>query len=59
MFLATVYTVFAVVLFLYFEGGDDEAELEMAKPSSAHTNLPSLSTVDPRRENFITMADVT
>lgn len=58
MFLAAMYTVFAVLLFLY-AGTDEESLDEDAvvvhhrKPSSS---LPSFATADrsdPRRESFI------
>jgi hypothetical protein len=50
MFLAGLYSIFAVLLFLYFGSDEDDADEDdrIAKPLASITN-------DPRRENFITM----
>ena len=54
MFLAALYSIFAVLLFLFFgsiEGDElDEDGIIGSKP------LKSIST-DPRRENFITLGE--
>lgn len=59
MFLAALYTVFAVLLFLNY-GSDDDLEDDVVDPTTHHRHhtptLPSINN-DPRRENFITMDD--
>ena len=59
MFLSALYTVFAILLFLYF--GSDESTDDMAEVDSGVQMGPkplrSISN-DPRRENFITMGDM-
>lgn len=58
MFLAALYSIFAVLLFLFFGNKDsrlldDEEEVSPKRPTlSAIAN-------DPRRENFITMGGST
>jgi hypothetical protein len=50
MFLAALYSIFAVLLFLYFGTDEDDVNEDdrIAQPLASITN-------DPRRENFITM----
>lgn len=50
MFLSAVYTIFAILLFLYF-GSDDP---ELAASEEPDKPLGSIHN-DPRREKFITM----
>ena len=58
MFLAAMYTIFAVLLFLY--AGNDEQSLDEDAVVTHHrqvsSSLPSFATADrsdPRRESFI------
>lgn len=53
MFLSALYSIFAILLFLYFgskENGEDELITSAAKQLSSISN-------DPRRENFITLGE--
>jgi len=51
MFLSALYTIFAILLFLYFGSEEDSSLIEHdVKP------LRSISS-DPRREKFITMGE--
>lgn len=53
MFLAALYSIFAILLFLYFgskENNDEEIEVPTSKPMTSIAH-------DPRRENFITMGE--
>jgi hypothetical protein len=56
MFLAALYSIFSVLLFLFFgsiEGTElDEDEIIGSKPLKSIHN-------DPRRENFITLGEPT
>jgi hypothetical protein len=52
MFLSALYTIFAILLFLYL-GSDDPVFSEHEDPNKP---LRSISN-DPRRETFITMED--
>jgi hypothetical protein len=56
MFLSALYTIFAILLFLFYvsddNGLDDDDDANIV--ASSNKVLPSIST-DPRRENFITM----
>lgn len=52
MFLAALYSTFAILLFLYF-GSKESHEFE-----EDDVTKPSLSLrIDPRRENFITIGE--
>jgi hypothetical protein len=58
MFLSALYTIFAVLLFLYF--GNEEFGALMDDEGHEHHNVggskpSSLGGIDPRRENFLTM----
>lgn len=52
MFLAALYTIFAILLFLYFGSEDDESVAE-----HHHHDVKPLRSIasDSRREKFITM----
>jgi hypothetical protein len=52
MFLAALYSIFAILLFLYF-GSKDNVEDELITSTK---QLSSISN-DPRREKFITMGE--
>ena len=54
MFLSALYTIFAILLFLYYVS--DDAGLE-DDDDVVSKSLPPISTNDPRRENFITIGD--
>ncbi|GKY90362.1 hypothetical protein MPSEU_000010200 [Mayamaea pseudoterrestris] len=53
MFLSALYTIFAILLFLYYVSDDDVLEDE---DDVVAKSLPALSS-DPRRENFITIGE--
>jgi hypothetical protein len=56
MFLAALYSIFAILLFLYFGSKENFEDDElMIMPSNNHppTTLAAIS-IDPRREKFIT-----
>ena len=55
MFLAALYSIFAILLFLYF-GSKDDVEEEVEAVTSNKRPLASIAN-DPRRENFITMGE--
>jgi len=52
MFLAALYSIFAILLFLFF--GNKESGL-LDDEEDASPKQPTLAAIDPRRENFITM----
>ena len=54
MFLSALYTIFAILLFLYYVSDDTGLEDDDDVVSKS---LPPISTTDPRRENFITIGD--
>jgi hypothetical protein len=62
MFLAALYTVFAILLFLYYGsednvyGLDDDADgVVVVSSTKKQPSILGTHTSDPRRENFITM----
>lgn len=54
MFLSALYTIFAILLFLYYVS--DDTSLEDDDDGVVAKSLPPLAN-DPRRENFITIGD--
>jgi len=54
MFLAALYIIFALLLFLYF--GNEELGSDIEEEPVGTKPLASISN-DPRRENFITMGN--
>ena len=71
MFLSALYTIFAVLLFLYYGSSDDPRELDddvdgvvivpgAKQPTSLQLHRPlhhhhNIAVGDPRRENFLTL----
>lgn len=55
MFLSALYSIFAVLLFLYF--GNEESGSGFDEEAVAVKPLPGGINSDPRRETFITMHD--
>jgi hypothetical protein len=53
MFLSALYTIFAILLFLYYGGDDTGLEDD---DDVVNKSMPSISN-DPRRENFITFPE--
>jgi len=53
MFLAALYSIFAVLLFLFFGNRDSPLLDEEEDVSPKQPTLPAIN--DPRRDNFITM----
>jgi hypothetical protein len=58
MFLAALYSIFAILLFLYFGSKEnmDDDEMNIVMPGTNHqpSTLSAIS-IDPRREKFITI----
>lgn len=54
MFLSALYTIFAILLFLYYVS--DDHGLDTEDDDVVSKKLPPIST-DPRRENFITIGE--
>lgn len=58
MFLSALYSIFAILLFLFY--GNKDARLLDEEEDVSPRKQPTLPAIanDPRRENFITMAGV-